>query len=359
MIKIILFPKKNKIPTCFTSATYQKKIPAKPVGQTLQRAGLLSVSQVSEVLQYQAQNRHQRFGEILVLWGWLKQETYDFFAEQLPRLASEGCQKSLGEYLKSAGLLDQAQVDQILQQQPQTGLSFGELAVLKGWVKQETIDVFLEYVNRDSTSFSAHQNHASLESRRKRLIDIMGASVGLGITALLFLPLAIAIRVDSPGPIFYSQSRIGFRGKRFQFWKFRSMYQDADKRKHLVDNQAQGYIFKNENDPRITRVGRFLRRTSLDELPQFWNVLKGEMSLVGTRPPTFDEVIRYEPHHFQRLKVKPGITGEWQVNGRSSVKDFDEIVAMDLDYQRKWSVGYDLHLIGKTISVVFHKNGAC
>ncbi|NET12983.1 MAG: sugar transferase, partial [Okeania sp. SIO1H6] len=117
--------------------------------------------------------------------------------------------------------------------------------------------------------------------------------------------------------------------------------------------------FKNEKDPRITRIGRFLRRTSLDELPQFWNVLKGDMSLVGTRPPTFDEVKNYEAHHWHRLDIKPGMTGEWQVNGRSSVKDFEEIVRMDIDYQQKWSIAYDLKLIWKTIWVVFNKSGAC
>ncbi|NES96479.1 MAG: sugar transferase, partial [Desertifilum sp. SIO1I2] len=118
-------------------------------------------------------------------------------------------------------------------------------------------------------------------------------------------------------------------------------------------------IFKNESDPRITRVGRFLRKTSLDELPQFWNVLKGEMSLVGTRPPTHDEVVRYSPHHWRRLDVKPGLTGEWQVNGRSSVKDFEDIVKLDLRYQTKWHPFYDLQLIFKTVHVVLAKTGAC
>jgi lipopolysaccharide/colanic/teichoic acid biosynthesis glycosyltransferase len=136
------------------------------------------------------------------------------------------------------------------------------------------------------------------------------------------------------------------------------MIVDADKRKHLVKNQAQGHIFKSVDDPRITSLGKFLRRTSLDELPQFWNVLLGDMSLVGTRPPTPDEVIYYEPHHWQRLQVKPGITGEWQANGRSSIKDFETIVRMDINYQRKWSIAYDFSLIIKTIWVVFNKSGA-
>jgi lipopolysaccharide/colanic/teichoic acid biosynthesis glycosyltransferase len=126
-----------------------------------------------------------------------------------------------------------------------------------------------------------------------------------------------------------------------------------------LQNEASGHIFKIAADPRITKVGKFLRRTSLDEFPQFWNVLMGDMSLVGTRPPSLDEVANYEPHHWQRLAVKPGITGVWQVNGRSTVKDFEDIVKLDLSYQDDWSVRYDLYLIFKTVWVVFHKDGAC
>lgn len=200
--------------------------------------------------------------------------------------------------------------------------------------------------------------HPAVTSWTKRWMDIVGAIVGLGLTALVLLPIAIAIQLDSPGPIFYRQTRVGLKGHTFQIWKFRSMVVDAEKIKHLVQNQAKGQIFKNENDPRITKVGQFLRRTSLDELPQFWNVLMGDMSLVGTRPPTLDEVKKYESHHWERLNVKPGITGEWQVNGRSTVKNFEDIVRMDLNYQHKWSVTYDLSLIVKTIGVVLNKSGA-
>ncbi|WP_154656004.1 sugar transferase [Fortiea contorta] len=209
-----------------------------------------------------------------------------------------------------------------------------------------------------SAYFSRQSLHPSVTSSTKRLIDILGAIVGLGITAVVLIPLGIMMMTDDPGPLFYSQIRCGHRGKLFRIWKLRSMVVNADQIKHLVKNQAQGHIFKAVNDPRITRVGRFLRRTSLDELPQFWNVLLGDMSLVGTRPPTPDEVIRYEPHHWERLRVKPGMTGEWQANGRSSIKDFETIVSMDIDYQRKWSVAYDLSLIVKTIWVVFKKSGA-
>lgn len=210
-----------------------------------------------------------------------------------------------------------------------------------------------------SVRFLQQSIHPSATSITKRLIDILGAIIGLVITAIITIPIAIFTIINDPGPIFYSQIRCGLNGRHFRIWKFRSMVVNAEKMKHLVKNQAQGHIFKSVNDPRITPMGGFLRRTSLDEFPQFWNVLVGDMSLVGTRPPTADEVINYEPHHWQRLRVKPGITGEWQTKGRSNIKDFETIVQMDLDYQRKWSVAYDLNLIFKTVWVVLRKSGAC
>lgn len=207
-----------------------------------------------------------------------------------------------------------------------------------------------------STNFKVP--HRSTTSVLKRMIDICGSLIGLLIVGVLLIPVAIAIRLDSPGPIFYSQERHGLLGKSFRMHKFRSMVDGADALKSQVENEADGLIFKNSQDPRVTRVGRFLRRTSLDELPQFWNVLRGDMSLVGTRPPTPDEVSQYADHHWQRLNVKPGLTGEWQVNGRSTVKDFEDIVQMDLRYQAIWSPLYDLVLIIKTIYVILLRRGA-
>ena len=178
----------------------------------------------------------------------------------------------------------------------------------------------------------------------------------MGITAILYIPIAITIKIDSSGPILFRQTRCGWMGKRFKIIKFRSMCVDAEVLKKKVPNQAKGAIFKNSNDPRITTVGRFLRRTSLDELPQFWNVLKGEMSLVGTRPPTPDEVEKYEIPQWQRLNVKPGMTGEWQVYGRSRITNFEQVIELDLRYQKNWSHWYDLQLIFKTVLILFHKN---
>jgi anti-anti-sigma factor len=203
---------------------------------------------------------------------------------------------------------------------------------------------------------SLPETHPSVRSWIKRWLDIGGSLLGLGITAVLFIPIAIAIRWDSPGPIFFTQTRCGWMGKQFKIIKFRSMCVNAEELKAQIPNQAKGAFFKNPNDPRITRVGSFLRRTSLDELPQFWNVLMGDMSLVGTRPPTPDEVERYDVPSWQRLNVRPGMTGEWQVNGRSRVKNFEDVIVLDLRYQENWSQWYDLSLILKTILILFRKN---
>lgn len=200
--------------------------------------------------------------------------------------------------------------------------------------------------------------HPSVKSLTKRCIDVAGAIVGLGITTVLFVPIAVAIKLDSPGPVLFSQTRCGLMGRRFQLWKFRSMVPNAEALKSQVKNQNEGAFFKNDNDPRITRVGQFLRKTSLDELPQFWNVLRGEMSLTGTRPPLPEEVDRYDVPNWQRLDVKPGMTGEWQVNGRSSVRNFEDVIELDLRYQERWSLQYDLQLILKTVLVLFRKSNA-
>lgn len=200
--------------------------------------------------------------------------------------------------------------------------------------------------------------HISVKCKFKRCLDIIGSLLGLLVLAIVFVPVAIAIKIDSPGPIFFTQERYGLQGCPFLIRKFRSMVSNAEQLKSLVNNEANGLIFKNKNDFRVTKVGQFLRRSSLDELPQFWNVLVGEMSLVGTRPPTPDEVVHYTKRHWQRLNVKPGLTGEWQINGRSQVTDFEQIVDLDLQYQRNWHRLYDLWLISKTFYVIFHRIGA-
>ena len=194
----------------------------------------------------------------------------------------------------------------------------------------------------------------------KRMIDIVGALVGLVITAVVTVFLAPVLKLESPGPLFFKQKRVGKNGRYFYIYKFRSMYKDAEARKAALTekNEMKGLMFKMTDDPRVTKVGKFIRATSIDELPQFWNILKGDMSLVGTRPPTVDEFQQYEARHKRRLSMKPGLTGMWQVSGRSNIEDFEEVVRMDLDYIDNWSLQLDAQILLKTIVVIFKKVGA-
>ena len=212
-----------------------------------------------------------------------------------------------------------------------------------------------------------------LQQFAKRAMDIAGGIAGCVITGVLFVLLAPAIFIASPGPVFFTQERVGMNGKRFRIYKFRSMYMDAEERKKELMERNQhgdGLMFKLEGDPRIIGcrvlpdgtvkkgLGNFIRDWSLDEFPQFFNVLKGDMSLVGTRPPTLDEWDRYEPHHRARLAVRPGITGLWQVSGRSKITDFEEVVKLDTKYITEWSMGLDFRILLKTVKVVFGRDGA-
>ena len=206
----------------------------------------------------------------------------------------------------------------------------------------------------------------------KRLIDIMGGLVGCFLTGIIFIFIAPIIYIKSPGPIFFSQWRVGKNGRKFKIYKFRSMYMDAEERKkeYMAQNKMNGLMFKMDDDPRIIGsekkdkngkpkgIGNFIRNTSLDEFPQFWNVLIGDMSLVGTRPPTVNEWEQYDEGHRVRMCVKPGITGVWQVSGRSQITDFDEIVRLDASYVRDWNILLDIKILLKTIKVVLRSEGA-
>lgn len=197
----------------------------------------------------------------------------------------------------------------------------------------------------------------------KRLIDIVGALIGIFITGMLSIFLVAAIKMESTGPVLFTQNRVGLNGRTFKLYKFRSMCLDAEDLREKLESQNEvkgGFMFKIKHDPRITRVGNFIRKTSIDELPQFVNVLKGEMSLVGTRPPTIDEVSRYKNYQRRRISIKPGLTGMWQVSGRSGIKNFDEVVRLDTKYIDEWSLWLDIKIILKTVLVVFSKkSGAC
>lgn len=196
----------------------------------------------------------------------------------------------------------------------------------------------------------------------KRLTDIAGGLLGCILTGIIYIFVAPAIKIKSPGPVFFSQIRMGKNGKPFKIYKFRSMYMDAEERKKELmekNNIKDGLMFKMDDDPRIIKgIGNFIRKTSLDEFPQFWNILKGDMSLVGTRPPTQDEWDKYELHHRRRLAIKPGLTGMWQVSGRSEITDFEEVVELDTSYIEQWSLKLDIKILFKTVMVVFTGSGA-
>ena len=237
----------------------------------------------------------------------------------------------------------------------------------------EESNTFFEEIGGDMTLTSTLNELSVREQLAKRGMDIIGGLIGSCFAVLAILIIGPMIKIASPGPILFAQERIGMNGRRFKMYKLRSMYMDAEERKKelMAQNKvANGLMFKMDNDPRIignkimpdgtckTGIGDFIRRTSLDEFPQFFNVLIGQMSLVGTRPPTLDEWERYEYHHRSRMACKPGITGLWQVSGRSEITDFEEVVKLDTQYIANWSFGLDLQIIFKTIKVVFDRRGA-
>ena len=224
-----------------------------------------------------------------------------------------------------------------------------------------------------STVLTTSMNFATdRQAFAKRTLDIVGGLVGCILTGIIYIFIAPAIYISSPGPIFFSQVRIGQNGKPFKMYKFRSMYMDAEERKAELmaqNKMSDGRMFKLDFDPRVignkilpdgrkkTGVGEFIRKTSLDEFPQFWNVLKGDMSLVGTRPILQDELEQYELHHRARIATKPGITGMWQVSGRSNITDFEEVVRLDTEYITKWNFGLDIKILLQTVKTVLKREG--
>lgn len=232
---------------------------------------------------------------------------------------------------------------------------------------------FVEKIG-DYTVLTTSINYASLnELFLKRVFDIICGILGCILTLIICIFIGPAIYIASPGPIFFSQERVGKNGKKFKMYKFRSMYLDAEERKAELmkhNKLGDGRMFKLDFDPRVignkvlpdgshkTGIGEFIRKTSLDEFPQFFNVLKGDMSIVGTRPPLISETNLYEYQHFARLAIKPGITGMWQVSGRSEIIDFDEVVKLDKYYIESWNLGLDIKILLKTVQVVVCKKGA-
>lgn len=237
-----------------------------------------------------------------------------------------------------------------------------------GWQRQEVEKIADRTVLTVGMSM-ATPNQAFL----KRALDIVGGLAGCVMTLLLTLIIGPMIYIKSPGPIFFAQTRVGKNGKPFKMYKFRSMYLDAEERKTelMAQNRVSGgLMFKLDYDPRIIGserlpdgtvkkgIGNYIRDWSLDEFPQFWNCLKGDLSLVGTRPPTMDEWEKYDPHHRARLAIKPGITGMWQVSGRSKITDFEQVVELDKKYIREWSLGLDIKILLQTVKAVLRREGS-
>lgn len=224
--------------------------------------------------------------------------------------------------------------------------------------KFDNINCRMQYGYPMATFAAAIPNRPGLAF--KRFSDIVLGTLGLIVSLPIILITAIPLKKESPGPLIFKQQRVGKNGRLFNIYKLRSMYVDAEERKKelLKNNKMDGLMFKMDNDPRITKVGRFIRKYSIDELPQFYNVVKGDMSLVGTRPPTIDEFTKYESRHKRRLSMRPGITGMWQVSGRSDIQDFEEVVELDCKYIDEWSIWLDTKILFKTVGVVLTHKGA-
>ena len=230
------------------------------------------------------------------------------------------------------------------------------MSVVESAIRQGTLNVMA------NMKASASAGEMAL----KRLADIIGGLIGCIITMIVFIFLAPIIYIKSPGPIFFSQNRVGQNGKTFRMYKFRSMYMDAEKRKQelMAKNKIDSDMMfkmgseKKDKHGRPKGIGNFIRKYSIDELPQFYNILKGNMSLVGTRPPTIDEWEKYDLGHRIRMSIKPGLTGLWQVSGRSGITDFEEVVRLDREYIENWNLMLDIKIILKTIVVVFKGSGA-
>lgn len=222
-------------------------------------------------------------------------------------------------------------------------------------------DVYIEKITEKSNLIDGTKIEKKYIYRFiKRIIDILGSLIGLIVLSPIFLVIAILMKKEEPnGPIFFSQTRVGKKETTFKIFKFRSMCVDAEEKLAdlLKHNEVEGAMFKMKDDPRITKIGKFIRKTSIDELPQLWNVLKGDMSLVGPRPPLLREVAEYTEYDKQRLLVKPGCTGLWQVSGRNEV-GFDEMVELDIEYIQNGSFFYDIKIILKTVGIILKPNGA-
>ncbi|MBQ7376815.1 MAG: sugar transferase [Clostridia bacterium] len=275
---------------------------------------------------------------------WIKREAIDEVFIDIPYYRGEQLHRFLTE-LESMGIVIHLNVPMI-----------DKLSESKNLHLQRD---YLYVNDKPMITFAVRRYHINLLAL-KRILDIVLGLIGSIISLPIILLTAFPLLIESPGPLIFRQKRVGKNGRIFYMYKLRSMYPDAEARKAALmkENEMKGLMFKMENDPRITKVGKIIRKLSIDELPQFWNILRGDMSLVGTRPPTLDEYEQYESHHKRRLSLKPGLTGLWQVSGRNTIDDFEEVVKLDLQYIDNWSIWEDLRIILKTVYVVIARKGS-
>lgn len=305
-------------------------------------------------------------------------EKYERIVDDMRRTPEKGASAKILADPRSDGpneimrLISGSGVDEVWISYPRGAMESGALEEILGRLEETGMPIRLAF-NYDDIRPYYSQTYCTLGSEPgvmlaphnldpdqlaiKRFFDVVGATIGLLVLCIICPFISIAIKLDSPGPIVFRQTRIGKNGRRFTLFKFRTMTVDAEARKDALKahNMHSGALFKVDDDPRVTRVGRWLRKYSIDETPQFINVWLGDMSLVGTRPPTPDEVSQYEPQHFRRISIKPGLTGLWQVSGRNSIVDFDEVVRLDVKYIRTWSILLDFLIILKTPLAIFGK----
>lgn len=282
--------------------------------------------------------------------------------EHLHRRLARHAVACLGDILIERGLIGADELGAALKEQAEEAkkghwLLLGEILDQWGLTTREQLDgALLKLSRHNEVEHFRWKYHPSVTSPIKRFIDVAGALVGLGLTLTVLPWVALAIYLEDGGPVLFRQNRVGLHGWQFPIWKFRTMVPDADRLKLSVVSDS-ALFFNAKEDSRITRVGRILRKTMLDEFPQFWNVLLGQMSLVGTRPPTLDEVRHYATPHWQRLAVKPGLTGLWQACGDRHAKTFEDVLALDVEYQEHWSVATDLLVIAKTVYLALARVG--
>ena len=348
--------------------------PGEDVLYSMMRLPGFSKEEADKVVKNMQENNYARFslaGVVVIDADWLGKKICGVpvvaNAEELPMYV---CQEWIDEVLIVVSEV-LPYPSELIEQLSETGvtihLNLAKITSVPG--KKQFVEKVGNY-----TVLTTSINYASTRQLMlKRLMDIAGGLVGCIFTGIICIFVGPAIYIASPGPIFFAQERVGKNGKKFKMYKFRSMYMDAEERKAelMKDNKlGDGKMFKLDFDPRVignkilpdgthkTGIGDFIRRTSLDEFPQFFNVLRGDMSIIGTRPPLISETNLYELHHRARLAIKPGITGMWQVSGRSDITDFEEVVRLDKEYITNWNIGLDIKILLKTILVVFRKDGS-